>query len=47
MERYVANIEKSLLQTALQRSNGVQTRAATLLNLSYRSLRHLLKKYDL
>jgi two-component system, NtrC family, response regulator PilR len=47
MERYVANIEKSLLQTALQRSNGVQTRAATMLNLSYRSLRHLLKKYEL
>ncbi len=47
MERYVADIERSLLQSALRRSNGVQTRAAGLLNLSYRSFRHLMKKYDL
>ena len=47
MERYVADIERSLLQSALQRCNGVQTRAAGLLNLSYRSFRHLLKKYNL
>jgi two-component system response regulator PilR (NtrC family) len=47
MERYVADIERSLLQSALRRSNGVQTRAAGLLKLSYRSFRHLLKKYDL
>ncbi len=47
MERHVASIEKSLLQSALQQSDGVQTRAAELLKLSYRSFRHLLKKYDL
>jgi two-component system response regulator PilR (NtrC family) len=47
MERYVAEIERSLLQSALRRSNGVQTRAAGLLKLSYRSFRHMLKKYDL
>ena len=47
MERYVAEIERSLLQSALRRCNGVQVRAAELLNLSYRSFRHLLKKYDL
>jgi two-component system response regulator PilR (NtrC family) len=47
MEHYVAQIERSLLQSALRRANGVQTRAAGLLNLSYRSFRHLLKKYDL
>ena len=47
MERYVADIERSLLQSALRRSNDVQVRAATLLNLSYRSFRHLLKKYSL
>ena len=28
-------------------SNGVQTRAADLLKISYRSFRHLVKKYDL
>jgi two-component system response regulator PilR (NtrC family) len=47
MERYIADIEKSLLQSALRRSNGVQTKAAEILRLSYRSFRHLVKKYDL
>ena len=47
MEKYVADIEKSLLQAALAQSNGVQTRAADVLKISYRSFRHLMKKYDL
>ena len=47
LERYIAEIEKSLLQSALRRSNNVQTRAAELLKLSYRSFRHMMKKYDL
>jgi two-component system response regulator PilR (NtrC family) len=47
MEKYVADIEKSLLESALSQSNGVQTRAAELLKISYRSFRHLAKKYDL
>jgi two-component system response regulator PilR (NtrC family) len=47
MEKYVAEIERSLLKSALQRSNGVQTRAADVLRISYRSFRHLMKKYDL
>lgn len=47
LERYVADIERSLLQSALRRSNGVQTKAAEMLKLSYRSFRHLMKKYDL
>ena len=47
MERYVAEIEKSLINSALLQSGGVQTRAADLLKLSYRSFRHLLKKYDI
>jgi two-component system, NtrC family, response regulator PilR len=47
LERYIAEIEKSLLQSALRRSNGTQTRAAELLKLSYRSFRHMMKKYDL
>src|ERR1051326_4003655 len=46
MEKYVADIERSLLQSALTQSNGVQTRAADLLKISYRSFRHLMKKYD-
>ena len=47
MERYVADLEKALIQSALRQCNGVQTRAAEMLKLSYRSFRHLLKKYDL
>lgn len=47
MEHYVANLERSILKSALRQSNEVQTRAAGLLKLSYRSFRHLMKKYDL
>jgi two-component system response regulator PilR (NtrC family) len=47
MEKYVADIERTLLQSALSQSNGVQTRAADLLKISYRSFRHLMKKYHL
>jgi two-component system response regulator PilR (NtrC family) len=47
MERYIADVERSLLQSALRRSQGVQTRAAEMLKLSYRSFRHMMKKYDL
>ncbi|HEY1660008.1 MAG TPA: helix-turn-helix domain-containing protein, partial [Candidatus Sulfotelmatobacter sp.] len=47
METYVANIERGLLQGALDKSNGVQTKAADLLGISYRSFRHLMKKYEL
>jgi len=47
LEHYVEQIARSLLQSALRRENGVQTRAAGVLHLSYRSFRHLLKKYDL
>ncbi|MGA7168250.1 MAG: sigma-54 dependent transcriptional regulator, partial [Candidatus Sulfotelmatobacter sp.] len=47
MEGYVAGIERNLLQNALDHSNGVQTKAADLLGISYRSFRHLMKKYGL
>jgi two-component system response regulator PilR (NtrC family) len=47
MEKYVADIERSLLLAALAQSNGVQTRAAEVLKISYRSFRHLTKKYEL
>jgi two-component system response regulator PilR (NtrC family) len=46
METYVAEVERSLLQNALDQSNGVRTRAADLLGISYRSFRHLMKKYE-
>lgn len=47
MEAYVADLERSMLQSALRQSGGVQTRAAELLKLSYRSFRHLAKKYNI
>ncbi len=47
LERYVAEIERNLIQSALKHSGGVQTRAADLLKVSYRSFRHLLKKYEI
>ena len=47
MENYVAQIERNLLQSALGQTSGVQVKAAELLGISYRSFRHLMKKYDL
>jgi two-component system, NtrC family, response regulator PilR len=47
MENYVAGIERLLLQNALNQSSGVQTKAADALGISYRSFRHLMKKYGL
>lgn len=39
--------EKSILLGALKRANGVQKKAAEILGINYRSLRHRLEKYDL
>ena len=47
LERYIADMERSIIEQALQQSGGVQTRAAELLKVSYRSFRHLLKKYNI
>jgi two-component system response regulator PilR (NtrC family) len=47
MERFIADLERSLIQDALRQSGGVQTKAAEMLRLSYRSFRHLLKKYEM
>lgn len=46
-DKYVEGIERSLIESALRQSGGVQTRAAELLKVSYRSFRHLLKKYSI
>ena len=45
--QHVAGVERRLLQLALDREGGVQTRAARLLNLNLRSFRYLLQKYGL
>ena len=47
LERHIQHIERTFLQAALARADGVRTRAANLLNMSYRSFRHYAKKYDI
>jgi two-component system response regulator PilR (NtrC family) len=44
LEMYLANIERSLLTQALERADGVRTRAASLLGLTFRSFRYRLSK---
>jgi DNA-binding NtrC family response regulator len=44
---HLDQLEKSYLLEALQRTGGNQTRAAELLQLSVRSLRHLLDKHGI
>ena len=47
LQHQVEVIERSLIETALDRSHGVRTRAAELLRMSYRSFRHYAKKHGL
>jgi two-component system response regulator PilR (NtrC family) len=47
LERVVADLEKSLMQDALQKAGGVQTKAARLLGINFRSFRYRAKKYGL
>jgi len=47
LEAYLAQIEKDYIIRALQRTSGNQTRAAEILNMSVRSLRHLLDKHKI
>ena len=47
LERHLSDIEKSYILEALNKSGGVQTRAAELLKMSFRSFRYFAKKYDL
>ena len=47
LEEYIEKIEKELITTALNRTNGVLNKAASLLNLSFRSFRYRLEKYKI
>ncbi len=47
LEAYLAQMEKDYIIRALQRTGGNQTRAAEILNMSVRSLRHLLDKHKI
>ncbi|MEE9235913.1 MAG: sigma-54 dependent transcriptional regulator [Candidatus Acidoferrales bacterium] len=45
LEKHVQEQEKAYLRAALERAQGVRTKAAELLGMSYRSFRHYAKKY--
>jgi two-component system response regulator PilR (NtrC family) len=47
LEAYLEAMGKRLMQEALERSGGVQTQAAELLKMSFRSFRYYAKKYGL
>jgi len=47
LEEHVEAITKIFMLKALERCNGVQTQAAELLRMSFRSFRYYAKKYDL
>jgi two-component system response regulator PilR (NtrC family) len=46
-EKIIEKIEKDYLLQALKKANGVKTEAAKLLNLSFRSFRHRLQKFNI
>ena len=46
-EKEIAETERRYLQSALEKSGGVRTKASDLLKISYRSFRHYAKKHNL
>jgi two-component system response regulator PilR (NtrC family) len=47
IEKMIVDMERAYLLKALEKTNGVKTEAAKLLNLTFRSFRHKLKKYGI
>ncbi len=45
LEKHIQEQERAYLLAALERAQGVRTKAAELLGMSYRSFRHYAKKY--
>jgi two-component system response regulator PilR (NtrC family) len=46
LEAHVARVEREYLAEALKQAQGVKTKAAERLGLTFRQFRYLLKKYD-
>src|SRR6267143_449544 len=46
-EKEMADAERRYLQAALEKANGVRTRAAEILKITYRSFRHYAKKHNI
>jgi len=47
LEDVVSQVERKLLLEALEKAGGVQTKAAQILGINFRSFRYRLKKYGL
>jgi two-component system response regulator PilR (NtrC family) len=47
LEQHLQDVERTHVERALRQADGVQTRAADLLGLSFRQFRYLVKKYGL
>jgi len=47
LDGYLADIEKQIILKAVEKSNGIRTRAAKLLHISFRSIRYRLQKLGL
>jgi two-component system response regulator PilR (NtrC family) len=47
LEKYLQDTERAYIMAALEASGGVGTRAAEMLKMSYRSFRHVIKKYNI
>jgi two-component system response regulator PilR (NtrC family) len=47
LEQVVADFEKRLMTDALEKAGWVQTKAAQLLGINFRSFRYRVKKYGL
>jgi two-component system response regulator PilR (NtrC family) len=47
LEPHLEQLRRRYMLAAMERSNGVQTRAAELLGMTFRSFRYFGKKYDL
>ena len=45
-EKEMADAERRYLQAALEKADGVRTRAAEMLKITYRSFRHYAKKHN-
>jgi two-component system response regulator PilR (NtrC family) len=46
-DQQISDVERKLVEAALRKADGVQTKAAELLNMTYRSFRHYMAKYSL
>jgi two-component system response regulator PilR (NtrC family) len=47
LEEHVQQVEREFIAQALQKTGGVQVKAADLLGMSFRSFRYYMKKYNL